>query len=67
LSAFVATLRGGVEQAQRAFLAAHLARQHDEAHSHRARLKDLLEVAARTGVDAEAWIDPLVLITLRED
>ena len=67
MSAFVATLQGGVEQAQREFLTAHLAGQPEEAQTHRARLKDLLEVAERTGVDAEAWVDPLVLVTLRED
>lgn len=67
LSAFVATLRGEVEQAQRAFMAAHLAGQPEEAQRHRARLKDLLEVAERTGVDAEAWIDPGVLVSLGED
>lgn len=67
MSAFVATLQGGVEQAQRALLAAHLAGQAEQAQTHRARLKDLLEVAERTGVDAEAWVDPLVLVTLREE
>jgi len=67
LSAFVATLQGGVEQAQRAFLAAHLAGRAQEAQAHRARLKDLLEVAERSGVDAEPWVDPLVLVTVRED
>jgi hypothetical protein len=67
VSAFVATLQGEVEQAQRAFLAAHLAGQPETAQRHRARLEDLLEVAERTGVDAEAWVDPVVLVILRED
>lgn len=67
MSEFVATLRGGVTRAQRAFRTAHLAGQSEHAHTHRARLKDLLEIAARTGVSADAWVDPLVLITLRED
>jgi len=63
----VATLQSGVEQAQRAFLAAHLSRQPEQAQTHRARLKDLLEIAERTGVDAETWVDPLVLATIEED
>ena len=67
VSAFLTTLRGGIEQAQRAFLAAHQAGQPEQAQTHRARLKDLLELAERTGVDAEAWVDPLVLVTLRKD
>ena len=67
LSAFVATLQGGVEQAQRALVDAHLAGQPEEAQMYGARLRDLLEVAERTGVDAEAWVDPLVLVILRED
>lgn len=67
MSAFVATLRGGIDQAQRAFLAAHLAGQLDEAQTHRARLRDLLDLAERSGVDADSWVDPLVLVTLRED
>lgn len=63
VSAFAATLHGGVKQAQHALLAGNP----EQAQAHRARLKDLLEVAERTGVDAEAWVDPLVLVTLRED
>ncbi len=61
------TLQGEIEQAQRAFVAAHLAGQPEQAQAHRARLRDLLEVAARTGVDAVAWVDPLVLLAVRED
>lgn len=63
----MATLQGGVERAQRAYLAAHLAGRSEEAQTHRGRLRDLLEVAERTGVNAEAWVDPLVLDTVRED
>jgi len=64
----VATLRDEIEQAVRAFVTAHRAGEPDEAHRYRARLKDLLEVAERTGVDAEAWVDPFILLmTVREE
>ena len=29
-----------------------------EAHLHRARLEDLMDMAARHGIDVSAWIDP---------
>lgn len=67
MSEFVMTLHRGIEHAQRALMAAHLAGQPEMAQVHRARLQDLLEVANRTGVPAEAWVDPLILVTLREE
>lgn len=67
MSEFMTTLQCGIEQAQRALVDAHLAGQPADAQAHRARLKDLLEVADRTGVDPRAWVDPLILLRLRED
>ena len=67
MSEFMTTLQCGIEQAQRALVDAHLGGRPEEAQAHRARLKDLLEVADRTGVDPRAWVDPVILLTLRED
>lgn len=64
---FAAAMRRAVQDAQGALVAARRARRLHEVNLHRARLRDLLEVAARSGVHAEVWLDPAVRPLLRED
>jgi len=60
MSAFMATLRGRVERAQEAILKARQAGHDYEAELHGTRLADLLDLAARNGVDTTDWVDPAV-------
>lgn len=63
---FVAAIRRAIQDAQGALIAARQARRLHEVNLHRARLRDLLEVAARSGVHAEVWLDPAVRSLLSE-
>lgn len=49
-------LRAQIETAQRGLVAAEQAGLPYEAHLHRARVQDLLEMAARHGIDASGWV-----------
>lgn len=60
MSAFRATLRGRVERVQEAILEARQAGHEYEAELHGARLADLLDLAARNGVDTTDWVAPAV-------
>lgn len=66
-SEFVAELRRGIDAAQRAVSVAEQAGHPHEAHLHRARLQDLLEVAGRHGVDTSSWLDPGIRQALDDD
>ena len=60
MSFFRATLRRRVERVQEAIGEAQRAGHDYEAELHGARLADLLDLAARNGVDTAGWVDPAV-------
>ena len=57
MSAFRTTLRIRVERVQEAIRDAQRAGLDYEAELHCARLADLLDLAARNGVDTTGWVD----------
>jgi hypothetical protein len=61
MSVFRATLRSRVERVQEAIVDARQAGHDYEAELHGARLADLLDLAARNGVDTTDWVDPAVM------
>ncbi|SDM33068.1 hypothetical protein [Allokutzneria albata] len=61
MSEFGTTLRSQVEQRFAALVVARDAGHDYEVHLHGARIRDLLEMAARHGVDTRGWVDPAVL------
>ncbi|WP_132113360.1 hypothetical protein [Actinocrispum wychmicini] len=61
MSQFEAALRGQVQRARQTLTAAQRAGHDYEVHLHAARIRDLLDLAARHGIDTGDWIDPAVL------
>jgi len=61
MSEFVTVLQGRVQGAQEKLAAAREARHDFEIDLHLARIKDLLDLAGRHGVDTTHWVDPAVL------
>ncbi|MFB9905976.1 hypothetical protein [Allokutzneria oryzae] len=61
MSEFEATLRSQVDERLKALAAAQEAGHDYEAHLHSARIRDLLDMAARHGVNTGGWVDPAVL------
>ncbi|MFB9907858.1 hypothetical protein [Allokutzneria oryzae] len=61
MSEFGTTLRSQIEQRLAALVVALDAGHDHEVHLHGARIRDLLETAARHGVDTDGWVDPAVL------
>jgi hypothetical protein len=61
MSGFRETLRSRVRQVQEAILDARQAGHDYAAELHGARLADLLDLAARNGVDTTDWVNPAVL------
>lgn len=66
MSVFRATLRSRVERVQEAIVDARRAGHDYEAELHGARLADLLDLAARNGVDTTDWVDPVLVKTVVE-
>lgn len=58
MNEFTTVLRGQVDQAKRAMTTAKEARHDREVDLHVARIRDLLDMAARHGVDTSDWVDP---------
>jgi hypothetical protein len=56
VTAVIGELRVQIETAQRGLVLAEQADLPYEAHLHRARVQDLLEIAARHGIDATGWV-----------
>ncbi|WP_156365266.1 hypothetical protein [Sciscionella sediminilitoris] len=57
MSEFIRALQSQIDQAQQAWrIAVADGREHDAAR-HRARVQDLLDLAARHDVDTAGWID----------
>lgn len=54
-------LRAQITATQERLAAAIEADQQYEAARHRARLKDLIDMAARHGIDVHAWVDHALL------
>ena len=61
MSEFGTSLRSQIEQRMAALVVARDAGHDYEVHLHGARVRDLLELAARHGVDTDGWVDPAVL------
>lgn len=61
MSAFRTTLRSRVERVQEAILEARRAGHDYEAELHCARMADLLDLAARNGVDTSGWVAEAVM------
>ncbi|MFC5102707.1 hypothetical protein [Kibdelosporangium philippinense] len=58
---FTTTLRSQVDQAKQAMTVARRVGHDYEVHLHGARIRDLLDVAARHGIDATGWVDRTML------
>jgi hypothetical protein len=63
MSEFVTALRGRVQGAQEKLATAREAGHDYEVYLHIARIKDLLDLARRHGIDTTGWIDPADLTT----
>ncbi|GAB3357470.1 MULTISPECIES: hypothetical protein [Amycolatopsis] len=63
MSEFVTVLRGRVQGAQQKLATAREAGHDYEIYLHIARIKDLLDLAERHGIDTTDWIDPAELTT----
>lgn len=63
MNEFVTVLRGRVQGAQEELAAAREAEHDYEIYLHIARIKDLLDLAERHGIDTTDWIDPADLTT----
>lgn len=61
MSEFVTVLQGRVQGAQEKLAAAREAQHDFEIDLHIARIKDLLDLAERHGVDTTHWVDPVLL------
>jgi hypothetical protein len=61
MSEFEAELRSKVAEAEETLKQAGEAGHDYEMHLHGARIRDLLDLAARHGIDTSAWIDPVLL------
>ncbi|MEV6237528.1 hypothetical protein [Lentzea sp. NPDC051838] len=61
MSEFEAELRRRVAEAGKTLNQAKDAGHDYEVHLHGARIRDLLDLAARHGIDTTTWIDPALL------
>ncbi|PXY17001.1 hypothetical protein [Prauserella muralis] len=61
MSEFEAVLRGQVADGLKTLDQARRAGHDYEVHLHGARIRDLLDMAARHGIDTGEWVDPAVL------
>jgi hypothetical protein len=61
MSEFETNLHSQVDQSRRYLEVASRAGHEYEAHLHGARIRDLLEMAGRHGVDTSDWVDPELL------
>lgn len=61
MNEFTTTLRGRLDDARQALGAAREAGHDYEVQLHCGRIEDLLELAARNGIDTGGWVDPIVL------
>jgi len=61
MNEFETNLLSQVDQSRQHLEVASRAGHEYEAHLHGARIRDLLEMAARHGVDTSDWVDPALL------
>jgi hypothetical protein len=61
MNEFETTLRSQVNEALQTLAVAQQTGHNYEAHLHGARIRDLLDLAARHGVNTGDWVDPAVL------
>lgn len=61
LNEFTTVLRSQVDEAQQAMAVARRVGHDYEVHLHGARICDLLDMAARHGIDASDWVDRAAL------
>ncbi|KJK48677.1 hypothetical protein UK23_16385 [Lentzea aerocolonigenes] len=67
MSQFEDALQREIEQAQRSLTTAEPSEDGGQFEQHRARLRDLLDVAARANVDTSGWISPAARALLAGD
>jgi hypothetical protein len=67
MSEFKTVLRGRIQGTHEKLAAAREADHDYEIYLHIARIKDLLDLAERHGVDTTAWIDPAELTTAERE
>ncbi|NUT48831.1 MAG: hypothetical protein HOV94_16215 [Saccharothrix sp.] len=58
MNEFEATLRDEVDRTRRNLAAAEAGGLEHEVHLHTARVRDLLDIAGRHGIDTAGWADP---------
>ena len=61
MSEFETALHSQIEQSRRALTAARQVGHDYEVHPHAARIRDLLELATKHGIDTSDWVDPALL------
>jgi hypothetical protein len=61
MTSVIEELHGQITATQERLAAAIEADQQYEAARHRARLKDLIDMGARHGIDVRAWVDDALL------
>jgi hypothetical protein len=61
MKVFETTLRSQVVDVQEKLAAAQRAGLEYESHLHGARIRDLLDLGARHGIDTGTWVDPSLL------
>jgi hypothetical protein len=66
MNLFTDTLHNRIERVQEAIADARDAGDAYSAEVYTARLTDLLDLAARNGVDTTTWVDPALLARSRE-
>jgi hypothetical protein len=64
MSVVIEELRTQIKAVQHQLLIADRADQAREAYLYRARLQDLMDIAARHGIDVTAWVDQSLLSPL---
>jgi hypothetical protein len=64
MSVVIEELRTQIKAVQHQLLIADRAGQAREAYLYRARLQDLMDIAARHGIDVTAWVDQSLLSPL---
>lgn len=58
---FKSTLRTKIAEAERTLGEAQQAGHDYEVHLHGARIRDLLDMAERHGIDTDGWVSPAIL------
>lgn len=63
MNEFESTLRDKISEAERTLSEAQQAGHDYEIHLHVARIRDLLDLAERHGIDTSGWVSPTMLVS----